>query len=107
MAQTQDSSQDSLLKGKYEFRHIAVLNLDVYGNPTEVSAISGTITFDGQGNYTLQGTRVDNTVSGGAAQTISENGTYAIGSSGAGYVANPISPTDPNAFVYGAVAQGV
>ena len=30
-------------------------------NPTEITAIYGTITFDGAGNYTIAGTTVDNT----------------------------------------------
>ncbi len=107
VAQTQDSSQDGLLNGAYKFRHVAVLNVDESGNPSEVDAIYGSITFDGKGNYTISATSVDNTVSSGAPQALNETGTYAIGSSGAGYIANPISPTDPNAYIYGAVAQGV
>lgn len=107
LAQTQDSSQDALLKGNYAFRHVAVLNVDMYGNPSEVKAIFGTITFDGAGNYTLSGTSVDNTVSSGAPQALTGKGSYAIGSSGSGYIANPIFPSDSNAYVYGAVAQGV
>lgn len=107
MAQTQDSSQDRLLKGNFAFRHIAILNIDAYGNPTEVEAISGAITFDGAGNYTVSATSVDNTVSSGSAQVLNTTGAYAIGSSGAGYIANPLFPTDSNAFIYGAVAQGV
>jgi uncharacterized protein (TIGR03437 family) len=106
-AQVQDSSQDGLLKGAYNFRHVAVLNVDVNGNPIEVEAISGTITFDGGGHYTLSATSVDNTVMSGAPQTLNQTGAYAIGSNGAGYIANPIFPTDANAFIYGAVAQGV
>ena len=70
-------------------------------------ASSGTITFDGAGNYTVSGTSVDNTVSSGAAQPLNVSGTYAIGSNGAGFIANPLYPTEVNDYVYGAVSQGV
>jgi uncharacterized protein (TIGR03437 family) len=106
-AQTQDSSQDGLLKGNFQFRHVAVLEVDEFSNPNEIEAIYGTINFDGAGHYTISGTTVNNTVLSGAPQPLTETGTYAIGSNGAGYVANPIFPTDPNAYVYGAVSQGV
>lgn len=105
--QTPDSSGDGLLKGGFHFRHVAILNVDANFNPSEIQATYGTITFDGAGNYTISGTTVDNTVSSGAAQPFSVTGTYAIGGNGAGFIANPLHPTDPNAYVYGAVAQGV
>jgi uncharacterized protein (TIGR03437 family) len=105
--QTQDNSGNGLLKGSYAFRHLAVQNIDSNFDPTEITASSGTISFDGNGNYKITGTSVDNTVSGGAAQPLSVSGTYAIGSNGAGYVANPLFPSDVNLYVYGAVSQGV
>jgi uncharacterized protein (TIGR03437 family) len=105
--QTQDTSGNGLLKGSFRFRHVAVQNVDENFNPSEVTASFGSITFDGAGNYTITGSTVDNTVSNGAPQPLSGTGTYAIGANGAGYVANPLFPTDPNDYVYGAVAQGV
>jgi hypothetical protein len=105
--QTQDNSQNGLLKGNFAFRHVAVQNVDANFDPSQVTASSGTIVFDGAGNYTITGTSVDNTVAGGSPQALSVTGTYAIGSNGAGYIANPLYPTDNNRFVYGAVAQGV
>jgi uncharacterized protein (TIGR03437 family) len=81
--------------------------VDANFNPTQITASYGTITFDGGGNYKITGTSVDNTVSGGAAQTLTVTGTYAIGSNGTGYVANPLYPTDANDYIYGAVSQGV
>ena len=107
-APTQDNSQNGLLKGSYRFRHVAVLNVDSNFDPSEIAASYGTITFDGQGGYTVAGFTVDNTISNGAAAPLNvNNGTYAIGSSGAGYVANPLYPTDYNMNMWGAVAQGV
>jgi uncharacterized protein (TIGR03437 family) len=105
--QTQDTSGNRMLKGSYRFRHVAVLNVDSNFNPIEIEATYGTITFDGAGNYAIAATTIDNTVSNGAAQPLNENGTYAIGSNGAGYVSNPLLPTEPSVYIYGAVAQGV
>src|SRR3984957_19325789 len=105
--QTQDTSGNGLLKGSFAFRHVAVQNIDANFDPSQTTASYGTIAFDGAGHYTITGTSVDNTVSGGAPQRLSVSGTYAIGSNGAGYVANPLYPTDFNMYVYGAVSQGV
>ncbi len=107
VAQTQDNSQNGLLKGNFVFRHVAVQNVDADFDPSQVTASFGTIVFDGAGNYTITGTSVDNTLAGGSPQALSVTGTYAIGSNGAGYVANPLYPTDGNRYVYGAFAQGV
>ncbi len=106
-AQTQDTTGNALLKGNFAFRHLAVQNIDSNFDPSEVTASYGIISFDGAGNYKITGTSVDNTVSGGSPQALAVSGTYAIGSNGAGYIANPLYPTDFNQYVYGAVAQGV
>ncbi len=106
--QTQDTSGNGLLHGSFQFRHVAVLAVDSTNfDPTEIQATFGAITFDGGGKYTIAGTTVDNIATNGAQQPFNAVGTYAIGSNGAGYVANPLAPTDPNAYIYGAVAQGV
>ena len=107
VAQTQDNSGNGLLKGNFAFRHVAVQNIDANFDPSQITASYGTIAFDGAGNYTITATSVDNTVSNGSPQALSVTGTYAIGSNGAGYVANPLYPTDNNRYVYGAVSQGV
>ncbi len=105
--QTQDVSGNALLKGNFRFRHVAVQTVDSNGNPTQVTASYGLIVFDGAGNYTITGKSVDNTASSGAPQALSVTGTYAIGSNGLGYIANPLYPTDSNDYLYGAVSQGV
>src|SRR5665213_1076724 len=106
-AQTQDISGNHLLNGSFRFRYVAVQSVDGNYNPTDITATYGTIAFDGAGNYTIAGTSVDNGVSGGAAEPLNLSGTYAIGANGAGYLTNPLYPTDPDAYIYGAVAQGV
>ncbi len=105
--QVQDSSQNGLLNGTFAFRHVAIQNFDADGDPTQVTASYGTIQFDGKGNYTISGTTVDNTVSNGSPQALNVSGTYAIGSNGAGYVANPLYPANPDNYMYGAVSQGI
>jgi uncharacterized protein (TIGR03437 family) len=105
--QTQDNSQNALLKGTYHFRHLAVQNVDASRNPNDITATYGTIVFDGAGKYTLTGTTLDNVATSGVPQPLSVTGTYAIGSSGSGYITNPLYETDGNALIYGAVAQGV
>lgn len=105
--QTQDNSQNALLKGTYHFRHLAVQNVDANYNPTDITATYGSIVFDGAGNYALTGTTLDNVATSGISQPLSVSGTYAIGSNGLGYITNPLYETDSNAFIYGAVSQGV
>jgi uncharacterized protein (TIGR03437 family) len=106
-AQTVDNSGNGLLKGAFRFRQVAVVNYDQNANPTEIAASYGVITFDGNGNYMVSGSSVDNMVSNGAPQTLSVTSTYAIGSNGTGYMQNPLVPTDNASRIYGAVAQGV
>jgi len=105
--QTKDTSGNGMLKGTFEFRHLAVQVVDASGNPTDVTAVYGTITFDGAGNYTVAATSVDNAISEGAPQVLNQSGTYAIGSNGIGYLTNELHPTDPSSDINGAVAQGV
>jgi uncharacterized protein (TIGR03437 family) len=105
--QTQDISGNGMLKGNYQFRNVAIQAIDTNSNPTQVTATYGLIVFDGNGNYSITGTQVDNTVSGGTPQTFTTKGTYAIGANGTGYIASPLYPTDGYDYEYGAVAQGV
>ncbi len=106
-AQTQDNSGNHLLNGSFRFRYVAVQSVDSKYNPTDITATYGAISFDGAGNYTIAGTSVDNGVSSGAPKPLNLSGTYAIGANGAGYITNPLYPADFNAYIYGAVAQGV
>jgi uncharacterized protein (TIGR03437 family) len=105
--QTLDNSGNGMLNGGFRFRQVAALAYDNNGFVTQVRAAYGAITFDGAGNYTITGSYIDNTVSKGAPQTLSVNGTYVIGSNGTGYIANPFAPTTASSRIYGAVAQGV
>ena len=100
-SQNLDSSGNGSLKGAYHFRLLEAANFDQNtGDVTEAVAASGTITFDGAGNYTVTGSVVDSI---GQAQTLSA-GTYVIGAGGFGYIINPLDSSD---FIYGGVGQGV
>jgi uncharacterized protein (TIGR03437 family) len=106
-AQALDSSGNGTLKGAYVFRQVEISQVDSNGDVSETTAVNGTITFDGAGNYTLTGTSVDNTVSAGAPQTLKATGTYVIGAGGFGYISDPLEPTDSTNVILGAVAQGI
>jgi uncharacterized protein (TIGR03437 family) len=105
---TFDATGNGLLHGAFNFRHLTVTNLDANNNPTEITASFGVITFDGHGNYSLTGSSIDNTIQGGAPQALHvASGKYTIGSSGSGYLTNPLAPGDASNVIRGAVAQGV
>src|SRR5580658_2403718 len=74
--QTQDTSGNGMLSGSFRFRHVAVLNVDENYDPSEVAATYGTITFNGDGNYSVTATTMDNTVASGAPQPLNVTGTY-------------------------------
>lgn len=65
------------------------------------------IVFDGAGNYTVTATTLDNITTSGVSQPLAVSGRYAISSSGAGSITNPLNESDVNANIYGAVSQGV
>jgi uncharacterized protein (TIGR03437 family) len=106
-AQTIDSSGNSMLKGKFQFREVAVLDVDTNGNPTETAAANGSITFDGAGRYMVSGSFQDSIISGGKVQPLALYGTYSIAANGTGRMTNPLSPTDSSTLIYGAVGQGI
>jgi uncharacterized protein (TIGR03437 family) len=112
---TLDTSGNSLLNGTYYFRHViyAVSNqadaqTGFAGDITQAIAVYGNIAFDGNGNYSISGSaQVDDSSSQVGTVALScylartsctsgtaVAGTYAISSSGYGYVANPIVPAD-------------
>jgi uncharacterized protein (TIGR03437 family) len=105
-AQSADTSGNGLLKGTFAFRHVAVQAVDTNYNPTEVTASYGTIIFDGLGDYSVNGTVVDNTANP-VSQPLNVTGMYAIGSNGTGFIANPLYPNDNFDLIIGAVSQGV
>src|SRR5271166_3204028 len=93
-AQSFDTSGTGTLQGQYLFRYVAFLN-DQSGNLVESCTLSGDITFDGAGKYTLSNTQLADTLnssqSGGIPSCASlGGGTYGVQSNGIAQLDNPI-----------------
>lgn len=102
-AQSFDNSGNATLKGDYFVRQVVLTNLDQ--NTSAVGraiSLTGTMTFDGNGNYTFSGQKMD--TQAGSAQSYSTSGQYAVQPNGLAQIQNPIDGQD---VVFGAVgAQG-
>lgn len=117
-----DTSGDGQLNGTYYFRYVlygvssSQDESGVVGDIDDAIAVYGTITFDGNGNYSMNNALVNdesNEVTADplscylasalcpATQGTSVPGTYGVSSSGFAYIANPISSGD---LIYGLVA---
>jgi uncharacterized protein (TIGR03437 family) len=106
-AQTWDTSGNSLLNGTYYFRNVGWQVGDAAGNLSAAEAIYGNITFDGNGNYTINDAQIAQPGSNGnvTTQTFGPvTGTYSIAASGYGFLTSPINSGD---LVYGLVSQGI
>lgn len=77
------------LTGKYFVRHVE-FTTDASNNATDARSIAGTITFDGNGNYSLSGQQVIGT---GTAASFTVNGTYTVTQAGLVTLTNPQSST--------------
>jgi len=92
---------NAALKGAYFVRYLGVIG---YPNDFPVS-FAGTMTFDGNGNFTTQGSGVVFNTTSQALQ-VTPTGTYSIQASGAVAISNPFA--QGNATIYGGVsASGV
>jgi uncharacterized protein (TIGR03437 family) len=103
-----DSSGNNLLNGVYNFRQVVFVPVDVLGNLGRAVSLYGTITFDGNGNYSLNASVLDCSVTfacGAGIQPFSKNGTYRISAGGLGYLSSPIFSTGGS--VFGTVTQGI
>src|SRR5579871_421745 len=98
-----DNSGNGLLKGTYYFRQLVPVISDNAGDFQDLITLYGNITFDGNGNYTINpATSVDaanNTIS-----AYSSTGTYSISASGYGFLSTPLTGGDS---IYGLVSQGI
>jgi len=86
--QTWDTTGNGHLNGAYYFRQVAWLGqADNINDLTDAAALYGTIVFDGQGHYTLQGAQFISLQNGGpSAYTFSQPGTYSLAASGYGFM---------------------
>ena len=98
-AQGWDTSGNKLLNGKFYFREVFYILQDGYGDLSQAIALYGTVTFDGNGNYTMTASGYDSS-QGPESGTLT--GTYSISASGYGFISNPLSSGD---YVYGLVSQ--
>jgi uncharacterized protein (TIGR03437 family) len=103
-AQNFDTSGTANLSGKYLFRYVNFFN-DQNGNLTESCTLSGAITFDGVGSYTLSGTQLnDSSGSNGTGSCASlGGGSYGVQSNGMAQLDNPLYP----ATLFGTFSQPV
>src|SRR5690348_3106720 len=90
-AQTFDSSGNGMLTGTYYFREVFYVVGDNAGDFSEAAALYNTVTFDGNGNYSMNALLAD---SNSGVQSGTIKGTYAISASGYGYLTNPLSTGD-------------
>jgi uncharacterized protein (TIGR03437 family) len=103
-AQSFDTSGTSGLKGQYLFRYVNFFN-DQLGNLTESCSLTGTMTFDGAGNYTLSDTKIFDSlgVTDSGSCTSLGGGTYGVQSNGITQLDNPLYP----ATLFGSFSQPV
>ena len=103
-AQSFDTSGTAGLKGQYLFRYVNFFN-DPSGNLTESCSLTGAITFDGAGTYTLSNTQIFDSfgVKNTGSCTSLGGGTYGVQSNGIAQLDNPLYP----ATLFGSFSQPV
>jgi uncharacterized protein (TIGR03437 family) len=106
-----DTSGNSLLNGSFYFRQVAYSIGDDSGDLGDADAIYGQITFNGNGTYTITaagangGALILDAYNGSESALPATTGTYAISSSGYGYITSPAVSGD---LIFGLVsANGV
>lgn len=99
-----DNSGNNLLRGTYNFRE-ALWITDAQASNTldEAASQYGTITFDGQGNYTVTGSAWSSATTP-SLTTYANSGVYAISASGFGFLRRA---NKDGGDVYGSVSNGV
>ncbi|MEO8661416.1 MAG: IPT/TIG domain-containing protein [Bryobacteraceae bacterium] len=101
--QTWDTSGNAQLSGAYYFRHVVWHLRDTFGTLDQAVSTYGTITFDGNGNYSVTNTQVYDT-NYGYPQTFTMTGTYSVAASGFGFISSPVSTGDN---IQGLVSHGI
>ena len=99
-----DTSGNKTLNGTYYFRYVQYTVADQNGDLTRAMSAYGTICFDGAGNYNISGNTWDSSVNqiGSAPGMLNRGGTYAISSSGLGFLRSIFAPGDS---IWGVVSQ--
>ena len=104
-AQTFDTSGTASLSGQYLFRYVDYFN-DEEGDITESCSLTGVMTFDGLGNYTLSNTQLFDSAGTGGTGTCASlgGGTYGVQSNGMAQLDTPIFGGIPGTL-FGAFSQ--
>ena len=107
-AQTWDNSGNSKLNGSYFFRQVLYLIGDQYGDLKEAAALYGTISFHGDGTYSISSASIVDS-NAGTPTVPPIAGTYTISASGYGFMSNPLAQLlfSTNDTIYGLVSNGV
>jgi uncharacterized protein (TIGR03437 family) len=96
-----DSSANATLKGAYFLRQVLIANFDQNnGAITHAISLTGTLTFDGNGNYTFSGQETDSTT-GSTAQAFTATGQYSVAANGLAQIQGLYDNTD---IEFGAVS---
>ena len=106
-AQSFDTSGTASLSGQYLFRYVDFFN-DANGNVTESCTLTGVITFDGAGKYTLSNTQLFDSAGSGGTGTCASlgGGTYGVQSNGIAQLDTPLFGGTP-ATLFGAFSLPV
>jgi uncharacterized protein (TIGR03437 family) len=88
-----DSSQNSLLSGKYWVRDV-IYKTDINGSPLYALSATGAMTFDGKGAYAFAGQSFDSRST--PNKTLSLNGTYRAGAGGISDIDSILHPAATN-----------
>jgi hypothetical protein len=105
-AQNFDTSGTAGLHGQYLFRYVDFFN-DANGNLTESCSLTGVITFDGAGAYTLSNTQLFDSEGTSAGDCSSlGGGTYGVQSNGMAQMDTPLFGAIP-ATLFGTFSQSV
>ncbi len=89
-----------MLNGTYYFREVFYVIGDNTGDFQDAAALYNTVTFDGNGKYSMNAVLAD--ASAGSLQSGTITGTYSISASGYGYLSNPLLSGD---LIFGLVSQ--
>jgi uncharacterized protein (TIGR03437 family) len=105
-AQSFDTSGTASLSGAYLFRYVDFFN-DASGNLTESCTLTGIITFNGTGSYTLSNTQLVDSA-GASTGTCSSlgGGTYGVQSNGLAQLDTPLFGAIP-ATLFGSFSKPV
>jgi uncharacterized protein (TIGR03437 family) len=103
-----DSSGDGQLNGTYYMRQVIYFQDSSTVSVDQAINIQGTITFSGNGTYTVNNVSLLNSATGSSTGVSLPNatGTYVISASGMGYL-SAIDPSYSNDTIYGMVSNNI